>query len=116
MKKESKEEVTSTTNGMPKTGDSITIQEPFISTGNGISTTSALGYTFVDSSSEKKQLSAEEKLMAIQTIGKVLEAQYPYSKYAVDGKPEFPPMPRSLISGNEREILVKKIVELVKSI
>lgn len=59
----------------------------------------------------------EEKLMTIQTLGKLMEAQYPFTPTELGtGKPIAPTMPKPILDTADRNVVAAKIVELVKSI
>ena len=53
----------------------------------------------------------DEKIIALQTLGRLLEAQYPYS----DPEIKQGPVPRSVFDGENRETLKTKILAIVES-
>lgn len=58
----------------------------------------------------------EEKLMTIQTLGKLLEAQRTIVKTDLEGKPTTPPYPAPVLDTSDRLVVQAKIVEFVKSL
>lgn len=61
-------------------------------------------------------MTTEEKLISLQTIGKLLEANYPYTRTGIDGTPVPPTIAKSIIDSSDRLILQAKLVEIVKSL
>lgn len=61
-------------------------------------------------------MTIEEKLMTIQTLGKLLEASKTVVKTDLEGKPVSPPYPVSILDTSDRLKVMAKITELVESI
>jgi len=61
-------------------------------------------------------MSNEEKFMAIQLLGKLLEAQYTYVKTDLEGKPMTPPYPKSVLDTADKLKVQSKLMEVVESI
>lgn len=61
-------------------------------------------------------MTTEEKLMTLQTLGKLLEAQYTFVKTELDGTPMPPPYPKSILDSGDRLVVQAKITEFVKSL
>lgn len=61
-------------------------------------------------------MTIEEKLMTLQTLGKLLEAHRTDVLTDLEGKPISPPFPKSILDSSDRMAVQAKIVELVKSI
>ncbi len=57
----------------------------------------------------------EEKLMTIQTLGKLLEASTVFTKVDLEGKPVCPPYQKSIMDTGDRLVIQAKIIEFVKS-
>ncbi len=61
-------------------------------------------------------MSNEEKFMAIQLLGKLLEAQYTFVKTDLEGKPMTPPYPKSVLDTADKLKVQSKLMEVVESI
>jgi hypothetical protein len=58
----------------------------------------------------------EEKLMTLQMLGTLLEKTIMKTKYELDGTIKYPAMPVPILETSERQLVLDKIKEIIKSI